>query len=539
MCKFDPAIKLKDNAMLKIRPELFDEWDFEENNKLGFDIYKMTKGSHKVVWWNCNECVSKYNKKISDRIKGQNCPYCSGSRINETNSLASLNPELASEWHPTLNGKLTPKDVTSKKSEKVWWLGSCGHEWDARIDGRSNGNGCPICDNKIILKGFNDMWTTNPKLSSLLLNPEDGYKYSQTSGRKVNWKCSECESIIRNKKIADINYYGIKCPKCSDGFSIPERIMYNLLMQLNIDFNHDVSFKWSNTKRYDFYIPLINLIIETHGGQHSERGFKSIGGRSLDEEIANDKLKEKLAKGNDIENYIVIDTRLSEFDYIKTNILNSKLSLFLDLNNVDWIKIFTDSQKSLSKIAYELWNDGLKDVVLIANKLNIHKRTVWRYLEFWSSLGKCDDFIDYNDQKRKVVQLSPDNVLIKVWMSISDAVKKSGLTITTGNISKVCKGQRNKTGECKWMYLNDYEKFVSTGIPPYPLDKDHPNSKAVVKLNNNLELIEKYSSIKKAAKNNNIKSVGAIANACLGKSNSSGGYKWMYLDDYEKMLKDE
>lgn len=46
MCKpvFNKTIKLADNAMLKARPELFDEWCFEKNDELGFDIYKVTKG---------------------------------------------------------------------------------------------------------------------------------------------------------------------------------------------------------------------------------------------------------------------------------------------------------------------------------------------------------------------------------------------------------------------------------------------------------------------------------------------------------------
>ena len=47
-----------------------------------------------------------------------------------------------------------------------------------------NKTGCPICSGIKINIGFNDMWTTNPKLAELLLYKEDGYKYTQCSEKK-------------------------------------------------------------------------------------------------------------------------------------------------------------------------------------------------------------------------------------------------------------------------------------------------------------------------------------------------------------------
>ena len=43
-----------------------------------------------------------------------------------------------------------------------------------------------------VIVGINDMWTTNPELASLLADPNDGYKYMQSSGHKVKWKCKNC-----------------------------------------------------------------------------------------------------------------------------------------------------------------------------------------------------------------------------------------------------------------------------------------------------------------------------------------------------------
>ena len=62
-------------------------------------------------------------------------------------SLAEVNPELAKEWHPTLNGEMTPFDVTIWERKKVWWKCDKGddHEWISLIDSRSGGKGYPIC----------------------------------------------------------------------------------------------------------------------------------------------------------------------------------------------------------------------------------------------------------------------------------------------------------------------------------------------------------------------------------------------------------
>ena len=48
--------------------------------------------------------------------------------VAPTNSLSFKNPKLASEWHPTKNGNLTPSDVTLASPKKVWWKCSKGND---------------------------------------------------------------------------------------------------------------------------------------------------------------------------------------------------------------------------------------------------------------------------------------------------------------------------------------------------------------------------------------------------------------------------
>lgn len=77
------------------RPECFIDWDQEKNTEI--DIYSVTSGSKKEIWWNCPKCQSSYNSNGAKYYKGERCPYCHGRKVNHTNSLAALFPSVAKE----------------------------------------------------------------------------------------------------------------------------------------------------------------------------------------------------------------------------------------------------------------------------------------------------------------------------------------------------------------------------------------------------------------------------------------------------------
>ncbi len=145
--------------------QLMAEWNWGKNNELGFNPNTLTLGSTKKVWWKCPK-GHEWQARVADRNSGHGCPFCSGNRVLAGfNDLETLNPQLAKEWHPTKNDNISPNMVTSTSHSKVWWLGGCGHEWQATVNHRSKGRGCPICANSQILLGFNDLATTNPNLA--------------------------------------------------------------------------------------------------------------------------------------------------------------------------------------------------------------------------------------------------------------------------------------------------------------------------------------------------------------------------------------
>ena len=75
------------------------------------------------VWWRCLANPShEWESTVRNRaIRGNGCPFCAGQYADKTNSLAALYPQLAAEWHPSKNGKLTPDNVTCGSAKKVWW----------------------------------------------------------------------------------------------------------------------------------------------------------------------------------------------------------------------------------------------------------------------------------------------------------------------------------------------------------------------------------------------------------------------------------
>ena len=130
------------------------------------------------------------------------------------NSLAEVHPELVSEWSEK-NLTLTPDDITFGSNKKVWWRGACGHEWQASVKARSNGEKCPICSGARVIAGINDLATLEPLLVKQWSkkNKIKPTEVSIGSHKKVIWRCEkghEWEAVVKSRTI---NKTG--CPYCS------------------------------------------------------------------------------------------------------------------------------------------------------------------------------------------------------------------------------------------------------------------------------------------------------------------------------------
>ncbi len=153
------------NDFATLFPELANEWCSELN--VGLSPNQFFPGSHTKVWWKCPS-GHKYECPISKRTyRQQGCKYCSGQGfLTGFNDLATKHPEIANEWHVSLNGEVTPKEVQAGSNRKAWWMCPLGHSYFAAISNRTSkkAHGCPICSGQKIQVGFNDLGTTHPHL---------------------------------------------------------------------------------------------------------------------------------------------------------------------------------------------------------------------------------------------------------------------------------------------------------------------------------------------------------------------------------------
>ena len=152
-------------SLAENHPELAKEWHPTKNWELTPD--DVTPGSNKKVWWKYELADDhELEANVVSRSMGAGCPVCRGLKVVNSNCLATSNPDLAKEWHPTKNGELTHSDVTKCTSKKVWWKCDAAddYEWETSIVHRSNGLGCPCYSNKKVVLS-NCLQTTHPKIA--------------------------------------------------------------------------------------------------------------------------------------------------------------------------------------------------------------------------------------------------------------------------------------------------------------------------------------------------------------------------------------
>lgn len=119
------------------------------NNKpfeLLSDTYNGTNKKLKMLCLKEN-CGDIFYCGWSQIYGGQGCSVCTGKQAGLSNCLSTKYPDLASEWHPTKNGKLTPYNITCGSTKQIWWQCNTNpkHEWKSIINNRIKGSGCPHC----------------------------------------------------------------------------------------------------------------------------------------------------------------------------------------------------------------------------------------------------------------------------------------------------------------------------------------------------------------------------------------------------------
>ena len=126
------------------------------------------------------------------------------------------NSKLMKEYNYEKNKNIDLNNLTLGSDAKVWWICDKKHEWTARIGHRSKGSNCPYCSNQKVLKGYNDLETTNP-----LLAKEWNYKKNNPlkpsdiiagTNKKFWWICEKGHEWQQS---SNTRTKGNGCPYCA------------------------------------------------------------------------------------------------------------------------------------------------------------------------------------------------------------------------------------------------------------------------------------------------------------------------------------
>lgn len=373
------------------------------------------------------------------------------------------------------------------------------------------------------------MWDTSPQQASMLLNPEDGYKYSQCSAVKVQWKCPNC-GHVKIQAISNVKNRGLSCPICSDGISIPNRFMAALLDELDEEYDPEHIIQ-GRKYRYDFYIPHFKLIIEMHGRQHYEEWGK--GDKSLYEIQVNDKIKKEYALSQKIDEYIEINCKLQDYKSLIKSVQQSRLSCYYDLYNIDWASVCRKAMTSKITQAVEMYKNGIK-TSKIAKILKVSREMPNNWLIEADKIGLCNYIKSQGNKilERQVILTNTG----EVFPSISSAGEKLGQKGNYKNIQRVCARKGKFSGYINgepavWRYLDEYDPNEQIR---YDLLKiNGGRGTAVSKYNQNKEYICTYATKGEALKElGYINGHSDVFNRALKDSSKMAyGYYWYRADD--------
>lgn len=154
----------------------------------------------------------------------------------------------------------------------------------------------------------------------------------------------------------------------------------------------------------------------------------------------------------------------------------------------------------------------------IAEKLGIGQMNVRKTLK--------ENGFEAKKLNREIAQLDSLGNLIKFWNSINEAGKF--INIEPTGIKDCCKERRVSAGGFKWMYKENYDKYIN-GDYSIKVNKSY---KSVIQIDE--EKLIFWDSGATASMELNINK-NSIYKCCRGIQKTAGGFKWMYKEDYDKL----
>ena len=158
---------------------------------------------------------------------------------------------------------------------------------------------------------------------------------------------------------------------------------------------------------------------------------------------------------------IIIDCRESLFEFIKTNILKSELSNYIDFNEIDWVKIMNASSKPIMKEIAEYFNQGMTTGE-IRNETRFDYHTIRTALINATAIGWCNYSAKKEKEKKmklvEVVDLQEKNSF--QMLCVNEVCRYFKEKYNIGLCPRIIKKRIEEKGE-EWQRENPYHgRFV-------------------------------------------------------------------------------
>lgn len=473
------------------------DWSLIAENKMYFNfVYDDIKGVVQVIEYNLkNQKVKIAYKDNIDVVNTNDFLKCSlGNLLNKITKDFKINigTTIKDNKRDIIVLDREYRNVNDKYGysyNEKWYhykCNECGYDegWIVESD-LLRGRGCVCCANKKIIKGVNDLATTHPWMMPYLINIDDAYTHTYGSGDKVLMKCPDCGNIKKYKISSLLTYKKIPCT-CGDGYSYGHKYMFNLLEQLNIEFEDNKTMDWCKfyspfqnkeyKGEYDFIIENNKLIIEVDGGFHREDNTMS--GQKKEESEFIDEEKDRLALEN---GYDVIRVVYEDDFEMKNPILNSKIIKYFDLNNINWNESEEFACKNIVKEVCEYWNNKNQNETTydLSKEFKVASSTIRNYLKKGNKLGWLttpynpkEEMSKYKNNKNtdrtnavikmkevveKKIEVFKDEISLGIYPSgayLSDNSEELfGIKLIKSSISEVANGKRNHHKGYTFKYL--------------------------------------------------------------------------------------
>lgn len=243
------------NDLKTVYPQIIYRWNYSKN---AISPDEVICNSTKQYWWKC-ELGHEWRKNISGQLNYDLCPYCNEQKLlSGFNDLKTKFPDLASEWHSTNDSN--PDEYLPSTHKKVMWkCNTCGNEWEAYINNRVRGSGCPLCgySNKMQQTRLKSIIENRNTLADMFPEIASEWDYSKNEGapeciswgadKLLWWICSEGHSFSR--RLTDrTGKKKLGCPYCSGTREYQDLSTVDSSVIAEWDFDKNTQYKLTDLK---------------------------------------------------------------------------------------------------------------------------------------------------------------------------------------------------------------------------------------------------------------------------------------------------